>query len=80
MSINHAAVLEPSNRCRGMSRVVGVGRAEEVAYCEVEEVEVYCGTWVVGSRNSGDMTTWSKDSSVEEYHAGENRLACCSSY
>ena len=54
-----------------MSRMAGVGRAEEVAYCEVEEVEVYCGMLVVDGRNSGDMTTWLKDSSVGEYRARE---------
>ena len=71
MGTNHAAVLEPSSRCRDMSRMAGVGQAEEVEYCEVEEVEVYCGTGAVGGRNSGDMTTWSKDSSIEEYQAGK---------
>ena len=53
-----------------MSRMAGVGQAEEVACCEMEEAEVYCGMWVVGGRNSGDMTTWSKGSSFEEYQAG----------
>ena len=70
MGTNHAAVSEPSIQSRDMSRMAGAGRAEEVAYREMEEVEVYCGTWVVGGRNSGDMTTWSKDSSFEEYQAG----------
>ena len=53
-----------------MSRMAGVGRAEEVAYREMEEVEVCYGTSVVGGRNSGDMTTWSKGSSFEEYQEG----------
>ena len=48
-----------------------VDQAEEVAYCEMEEVEVYRGTWVVDGRISGDMTTWSKVSSLEECQAGE---------
>ena len=54
-----------------MSRMAGVGRAEEVDCCEMEEVEVYCGTWVVDGRKSGDMTTWSKQLPSEEYQADE---------
>ena len=54
-----------------MSRTAEVGQAEEVAYCVMEEVEVYCGTWVVDGRKSGDMTTWSKKSCIEECQAGE---------
>lgn len=43
-----------------MSRMVGVGRAEEEACRVVEEVEEDCGRRTVGSRNSGDRMTWLK--------------------
>ena len=46
-----AAAAEASNGHRDMSRMVGVGRAEEEAYRVVEEVEEYCGARAVDGRN-----------------------------
>ena len=65
-----------------MSRMAEVGQAEEVAYCEMEEVEVYCGTWVVDGRKSGDMTTWSKNFLLKNIKQVKdvNQLTCCSLY